>query len=79
MSYPRGTLIRNTTAARINHWITGGCFVLLLLSGLAMFHPLLYWLSALVRRRPMDAGGPSMDRLRIAGQLCRADRAVLAG
>lgn len=47
MRYPRGTLIRNTTAARINHWITGGCFVLLLLSGLAMFHPLLYWLSAL--------------------------------
>jgi len=47
MRYPRGTLIRNTTAARINHWITGGCFVLLLLSGLAMFYPLLYWLSAL--------------------------------
>jgi formate dehydrogenase subunit gamma len=47
MTYPRGTLIRNTTATRINHWITGGCFVLLLLSGLSMFHPLLYWLSAL--------------------------------
>src|SRR6201987_3160950 len=47
MRYPRGTLIRNTTAARINHWITGGCFVLLMLSGLAMFHPLLYFLSNL--------------------------------
>src|ERR1700753_52655 len=47
MSYPRGSLIRNTTATRINHWITGGCFVLLMLSGLSMFHPLLFWLSGL--------------------------------
>lgn len=47
MTRPRGTLTRNTTAARINHWITGGCFVLLLLSGLSMFHPLLFFLSAL--------------------------------
>jgi formate dehydrogenase subunit gamma len=47
MSYPPGTLIRNTTAARINHWITAACFVLLMLSGLAMFHPLLFFLSAL--------------------------------
>ena len=46
MSYPPGTLIRNTTAARINHWITAACFVLLLLSGLSMFHPLLFFLSA---------------------------------
>lgn len=38
---------RHNTTARINHWITGGCFVLLLLSGLAMFHPMLYFLSAL--------------------------------
>ena len=47
MSYPRGTLVRNSTAARINHWITGGCFVLLTLSGLAMFEPMLFFLSAL--------------------------------
>ena len=47
MTHPRGTLIRNTTATRINHWITAGCFVLLLLSGLSMFHPLLFLLSAL--------------------------------
>ncbi len=40
-------LIRNTTAARINHWITAACFVLLLLSGLSMFHPLLFFLSSL--------------------------------
>jgi len=45
MTHPKGTLRRNTTAARINHWITGGCFVLLVLSGLAMFHPMLFWLS----------------------------------
>jgi formate dehydrogenase subunit gamma len=47
MTYPRGTLIRNTTLARINHWITAGCFVLLLLSGLSMFHPMLFFLSDL--------------------------------
>jgi formate dehydrogenase subunit gamma len=47
MSYPRGTIIRHNTFARVNHWITAGCFVLLVLSGLAMFHPLLFWLSAL--------------------------------
>ncbi|MVT64898.1 formate dehydrogenase subunit gamma [Bradyrhizobium pachyrhizi] len=47
MSYPKGTIIRNNTLARINHWITGGCFVLLVLSGLAMFHPLLFWFSEL--------------------------------
>jgi formate dehydrogenase subunit gamma len=47
MSYPKGTLVRHTTAARINHWITAACFVLLMLSGLAMFHPMLFFLSAL--------------------------------
>jgi formate dehydrogenase subunit gamma len=47
MTHPSGTLIRNTTPARINHWITGGCFVLLLLSGLSMFHPMLFFLSGL--------------------------------
>ena len=47
MTRPPGTLIRNTTAARINHWITAGCFILLLLSGLSMFHPMLFFLSEL--------------------------------
>ena len=47
MTYPKGTLIRNTTSTRINHWITATCFVLLTLSGLAMFHPMLFFLSAL--------------------------------
>ncbi len=47
MTRPRGTLIRHSLTERINHWITGLCFVLLMLSGLSMFHPLLFWLSAL--------------------------------
>ncbi len=47
MNYPEGTIIRNPTLTRINHWITGICFVLLMLSGLAMFHPLLFFLSSL--------------------------------
>ena len=47
MSRPPGTFLRYTAAARINHWITGACFVLLMLSGLSMFHPLLFFLSAL--------------------------------
>src|SRR3981189_2333687 len=47
MTYPQGTIIRYSTASRINHWITGGCFVLLVLSGLSMFHPMLFFLSDL--------------------------------
>jgi formate dehydrogenase subunit gamma len=47
MNYPEGTLIRNTTVTRINHWITAACFVLLMLSGLSMFHPMLFFLSEL--------------------------------
>ncbi|MEQ1697678.1 MAG: formate dehydrogenase subunit gamma [Hyphomicrobiaceae bacterium] len=38
---------RYSGAARINHWITAISFVLLWLSGLALFHPSLYGLSAL--------------------------------
>jgi len=47
MSYPPGTIIRYSAASRINHWITGICFTLLVLSGLSMFHPMLFWLSSL--------------------------------
>jgi formate dehydrogenase subunit gamma len=47
MTHKRGTLIRNTTATRINHWITGACFVLLMLSGLSMFDPVTFFLSGL--------------------------------
>jgi formate dehydrogenase subunit gamma len=47
MSYPPGTIIRYSATSRINHWITGICFALLVLSGLSMFHPMLFWLSSL--------------------------------
>jgi formate dehydrogenase subunit gamma len=47
MTRRKDELIRNNTSARINHWITGGCFVLLMLSGLSMFHPILFFLSDL--------------------------------
>jgi formate dehydrogenase subunit gamma len=38
---------RYTTGARINHWITAITLILLAISGLSLFHPSLYWLSAL--------------------------------
>lgn len=41
------TVSRYTTAARINHWITAASLVLLALSGLALFHPKLYFLTTL--------------------------------
>lgn len=41
------TVDRYTTGARINHWITAASLVLLALSGLALFHPSLFFLTAL--------------------------------
>ena len=38
---------RYTVGARINHWITATCLVLLALSGLALFHPSLFFLTTL--------------------------------
>src|SRR5690606_4008011 len=38
---------RYSGSARINHWIVAICFVLLMLSGLSLFHPSFYPLSAL--------------------------------
>jgi formate dehydrogenase subunit gamma len=38
---------RYTAGARINHWITATSLVLLALSGLAMFHPILFFLTGL--------------------------------
>ncbi|ALP64934.1 MULTISPECIES: formate dehydrogenase subunit gamma [Paraburkholderia] len=40
-------IVRYTPNERTNHWITAITFVLLALSGLAMFHPSMFWLSAL--------------------------------
>jgi formate dehydrogenase subunit gamma len=45
-------IIRYTAGTRINHWIVAISFVLLALSGLALFHPALFWLSNLF------GGGP---------------------
>ena len=47
MRRPPGTLARYTTAARINHWVTAACLILLALSGMALFHPSLFFLTAL--------------------------------
>ena len=41
------TVDRYTTGARINHWITATSLVLLALSGLSLFHPSLFFLTAL--------------------------------
>lgn len=46
------TILRYSAGARINHWIVAISFVLLALSGLALFHPALFWLTALF------GGGP---------------------
>jgi len=38
---------RYTPAARVNHWITAVCLILLAISGLSLFDPSLFFLSAL--------------------------------
>ena len=48
----RDTLVRYTARERTNHWIVAMTFVLAALSGLALFHPALFWLSNLF------GGGP---------------------
>lgn len=40
-------IVRYAPATRINHWIVAISFVLLALSGLALFHPALFWLTDL--------------------------------
>src|SRR5690625_923264 len=39
------TLDRYTYFQRMNHWFIALCFILLAVSGLALFHPSLYWLA----------------------------------
>jgi formate dehydrogenase subunit gamma len=41
------TVDRYTVGARINHWITAASLILLALSGLALFHPSLFFLAGL--------------------------------
>lgn len=40
-------IVRYRASTRINHWLVAISFVLLALSGLALFHPALFWLSGL--------------------------------
>jgi formate dehydrogenase subunit gamma len=47
MSPSKTVIIRYSRVNRVNHWITAICFVLLVLSGLSMFHPMLFFLSGL--------------------------------
>jgi len=47
-----GRIVRYTAGTRINHWIVAISFVLVALSGLALFHPALFWLTNLF------GGGP---------------------
>jgi formate dehydrogenase subunit gamma len=51
-SHPERSIVRYRPATRINHWLVAICFVLAALSGLAMFHPAMFWLSNLF------GGGP---------------------
>jgi formate dehydrogenase subunit gamma len=46
------TILRYSASQRINHWLVAMAFVLAALSGLALFHPALFWLSNLF------GGGP---------------------
>jgi formate dehydrogenase subunit gamma len=48
----RRTIERYTPNERTNHWTVAIVFILTALSGLALFHPALYWLSGLL------GGGP---------------------
>ena len=42
------TIQRYNAKERINHWIVAITFILLALSGLALFHPALFWLTAVL-------------------------------
>lgn len=41
------TVGRYTAAARVNHWITAASLILLALSGMALFHPALFFLTGM--------------------------------
>ncbi|HEY1875551.1 MAG TPA: formate dehydrogenase subunit gamma [Steroidobacteraceae bacterium] len=44
-SVRRDTVVRYAAGVRTNHWLVAIAFVLAALSGLALFHPALFWLS----------------------------------
>ncbi|MFT3690482.1 formate dehydrogenase subunit gamma [Paenirhodobacter sp.] len=41
------TVVRYRGYTRLNHWVTAGCMIVLLLTGLAFFHPALFFLTGL--------------------------------
>ncbi|MBB5201934.1 formate dehydrogenase subunit gamma [Glaciimonas immobilis] len=47
LELPTPLILRYTPNERSNHWVTAITFVLLALSGLALFHPSMSWLAAL--------------------------------
>jgi formate dehydrogenase subunit gamma len=48
----RAMILRYSARERVNHWLVAMAFILAALSGLALFHPALFWLSDLF------GGGP---------------------
>lgn len=55
-SEERTTVDRTEGRVRVNHWVTAISLILLALSGLALFHPSMFWLTSLF-------GGGSMTRM----------------
>lgn len=51
---PHVTVGRYSVFTRINHWTLAGSFVLLALTGLALFHPSMYWIASFF------GGGPTV-------------------
>ena len=47
MKRPPGTVARYTPGARANHWLNAIILILLALSGMALFHPALFFLTDL--------------------------------
>ena len=47
MKRPAGTVSRYTPGARANHWLNAIILILLALSGMALFHPALFFLTGL--------------------------------
>ena len=63
---------RYTAAARFNHWITAVSLILLALSGLALFHPSLFFLTGLF-------GGGAVEAAVALERLERVDVIVVQG
>jgi formate dehydrogenase subunit gamma len=48
------TIVRYTAKERVNHWIVAMAFILAALSGLALFHPALFWFTNFFGGGPWD-------------------------